>query len=138
MENMSMRDQLTGTTLISDLMDDKDEVKNPVEKNIDKEQMEFSTPIEQVMEPQMPSMVPMQSETRSSSKYPFNLKKNQVEALVAGVAAVIGFSDVVQNKVADIFPQMLGDSGRLSGVGMGVMALLVAVIFYFLKQFAMK
>ena len=131
-----MRDELSGSTLLSDLTEEKKE-----EKNIDKEQMEFSTPIEQVMDtpPLMQPqeiMSPVAQKVMSASQYPFNLKKNQVEALVAGVAAVIGFSDIVQTKVLDMIPQALNDSGKLSGIGMLVMVLVVAVIFYFLKRFA--
>ena len=91
-----MRDELSGSTLLSDLIEEKKE-----EKNIDKEQMEFSTPIEQVMDtppviqPQE-MMAPMAQKAMAPSQYPFNLKKPQIEALVAGVAAVIGFSDIVQ------------------------------------------
>ena len=116
-----MRDELSGSTLLSDLTEEKKE-----EKNIDKEQMEFSTPIEQVMDtpPLMQPqeiMSPVAQKVMSASQYPFNLKKNQVEALVAGVAAVIGFSDIVQTKVLDMIPQALNDSGKLSGIGMLVM-----------------
>lgn len=130
-----MRDELTGTTLLSDLIDETSQ-----EKNVGKQQMEFSTPIEQVMDspdtmqPQRMIQVPSQK----SSGYPMNLNKKQMEALVAGVAAVIGFSEVVQGKILDMIPQALNESGKLSAIGMVVMVLIVAVIFYFLKQFTIN
>ncbi len=126
-----MRDELTGTTLLSDLIDETSQ-----EKNIDKQQMEFSTPIDQVMDVQPQRII--QAPSQKSSGYPMNLNKKQMEALVAGVAAVIGFSDVVQGKILDMIPQALNESGKLSAVGMAVMVLLVAVIFYFLKQFTIN
>lgn len=131
-----MRDELTGTTLLSDLIDETSQ-----EKNVGKQQMEFSTPIEQVMDspdtmqPQRMIQVPSQ---KSSGGYPMNLNKKQMEALVAGVAAVIGFSEIVQGKILDMIPQALNESGKLSAVGMAVMVLVVAVIFYFIKQFTMN
>lgn len=132
MENLSMRDELTGTTLITDLVHEEKEQK----KNIGEEQMEFSTPIEQVLE-NVPSMT-QEPKGPATTAYPFNLKKSQMEALVAGVAGVIGFSDIIQNKLVDIVPQILNDSGKLSGIGMLVMTLVVAIIFYFLKKVAMN
>lgn len=129
-----MRDELDGATLI--------------EKNVDTPQeMEFSTPISDVIDhpvisqaiAQQQESAPAQKVSKGSSKqYPFNLKKDQVEALIAGLAGVIGFSDVIQNKVIDMIPQALNESGKLTLTGLGITALIVAVIFYFLRQFILK
>lgn len=130
-----MRDELDGATLI--------------EKNVDTPQeMEFSTPISDVIDhpvisqaiAQQQESAPAQKVSKGSSKqqYPLNLKKEQVEALIAGLAGVIGFSDVIQNKVIDMIPQALNESGKLTLTGLGITALIVAVIFYFLRQFILK
>ena len=134
-----MRDELSGSTDISSLLDKKEE-----EKNVDtKEEMEFSSPINDVMDtpgalpdimaPQMISSAP-----ERSSGYPFNLKKNQVEAILAGLAGVIGFSEIVQDKISEFIPQAIGESGKLSTTGMAVMLAIIAVIFFFLKRVVMK
>jgi hypothetical protein len=118
------------------------------EKNVEESQetMEFSTPISDILEspvpPQMKSFMapedtPIQKKT-SGPQYPLGLKKDQIEALIAGLAGVIGFSDPVQNKLIDMFPQMLSDSGKLSMFGMAIVLVIVAVIFYFGRRFIMK
>lgn len=129
-----MRDELDGATTI--------------EKNIDTPQeMEFSTPISDVIDHPMMSAggadaismsTPKASPATPKTAYPMNLKKDQVEALVAGLAGVIGFSDVIQNKVIDILPQALNESGKLTLTGSVLTAVIIAVLFYFLRQFLVK
>lgn len=114
-----------------------------IEKNVEPSQeMEFSTPISDVIDtPQMligePSE-PVMKKSSSSSKYPLNLKKDQVEALIAGVAGILGYSDFIQSKLIDTFPQFISDSGKLSATGSAVTVLIIAVIFYFLRKFIMN
>ena len=81
---------------------------------------------------------PPGSKVWRDKRYPLGLKKNQVEALLAGVAAIIGTSDSVQSKIADMVPQFYGESGKLSITGMAILVLVVAIIFYFGKQFVMS
>lgn len=128
-----MKDELDGATLI--------------EKNVDTPQeMEFSTPISDVIDhPVISQTIAQQQESAPQTKkisakqqYPFNLKKEQVEALIAGLAGVIGFSDIVQNKVIDMIPQALNESGKLTLTGLGITAVIIAVVFYFLRQFILK
>lgn len=134
MENMSMRDELDGATIIHE------------EKNVDTPQeMEFSTPISDVIDHPVIAQAmaqqqeaPMKVSKSGKTQYPMNLKKDQVEALIAGLAGVIGFSDIVQNKVIDMIPQALNESGKLTLTGLGLTALIVAVAFYFLRQFLIK
>lgn len=139
-----MRDELEGTT----------ELEQP-DKNVEEPQetMEFSTPISDVLDgPNLKGFssivdavdggsAPV-SETRvkkaSTTQYPLNLKKEQVEALIAGLAGVVGFSDVIQNKLADTFPQTLSESGKLNMTGMAVTLLIIAVIFYFGRRFILN
>lgn len=136
MESYTMKDELDGATLIEP------------EKNVDTPQeMEFSTPISDVIDhpvmsqamAQVQETVPQKvSKVSQKQQYPMNLKKDQVEALIAGLAGLIGFSDIIQTKLIDIVPQALNDSGKLTLTGMAITGLIVAIAFYFLRQFLLK
>lgn len=136
LEQMNMRNELDGTTSIG------------LEKNIDKQQemAEFSSPIQEVLDQPQTHSLPLMSSTENyqtegsavakmGGQYPLGLKRHQVEALLAGVAAVIGTSDTVQGKISEFVPQFYGDSGKVSVTGMVLLVLVVAIIFYFGKQF---
>ncbi len=135
MENYTMTDQMGGATVIEP------------KKNIEEKQMEFSSSIQDVMTAPIDAP-PIQttdstymSETKKSSGasgYPLNLTKSQVESLVAGVAAVIGVSGPIQEKLGDMIPNFFNDLGKLSPTGMAVTVLVVAIIFYFLRQMVVK
>lgn len=132
-----MNDELDGSTTI---------IRE--EKNVDTPQeMEFSTPISDVIDHPVMSQAMAQvqetmpqkvSKVSQKQQYPLNLKKEQIEALIAGAAAVVGFSDIVQNKLIDVVPQALNDSGKLNLTGLAITALIVALVFYFMKQFLLK
>jgi hypothetical protein len=137
MENMAMTDQLSGSTLIEP------------KKNVEKDKMEFSSSIQDVMSapidvPPMPttSEAVYASEPKRTSSastgYPLNMTKEQVESLLAGVAAVIGVSGPVQDKLGDMIPSFFNEMGKLSPTGMAVTVLVVAIVFYFLKQIVTK
>jgi hypothetical protein len=140
METFTMTDQMGGATEIA-----ADEP--PVEKNIVEEKMEFSSSIQDVMSapidtpPQntddfvIPSAKPSQS--ARASPYPLNMTKAQFEALIAGVSGAIAMSPMVQDKLADILPSFFNEMGKISGTGYAVTVLVIAVIFYFAKQFIM-
>ena len=129
-----MRDELEGAT--------------ELEKNPSKEQMaEFSSSIQDVMEKNFSSgggqdqLVVNQSEIprpKWAKKYPLGLSYRQVEALLAGVAGVIGTSEPVQTRLASLMSQFYSESGKISVTGMAVMVIIVAVIFYFAKQIVLK
>lgn len=124
-------------------------------KNIEKEQeMEFSSSIQDVMSAPIdtppissaqeaaammvhPALV-SEKKAPASTGYPLNLSKAQVEALVAGVSAVIGVSGPIQEKLGDIVPNFFNEFGKLSTTGMAITVLVVAVVFYFLRQFVIK
>ena len=129
-----MTNQLSGSTAIEP------------KKNIEEKQMEFSSSIQDVMSApveslaQLPDAMISAAETKLSpkSKYPLGLNKAQFESLIAGLAAVIVVSGPVQDKIYDFMPTFLNESGKLSTQGMGVTLLLVAIVFYFMRQFLIK
>ena len=119
------------------------------ENNPSKEEMaEFSTSIQDVMDKEtnfasggsqgqiMLDQAPIAP--KWAKKYPLGLTYQQVEALLAGVAGVIGTSEAVQLRLANMLPQFYSDSGKISMVGMAVMVLIVAAIFYFGKRVILK
>jgi hypothetical protein len=71
----------------------------------------------------------------SSSKNPFGLTDDQLNAALAGIAAVAAFSKPVQNKLADLIPKFMSDAGDLSATGMLATAFIAAVVFFILHKF---
>ena len=71
----------------------------------------------------------------SSSKNPFGLTDEQLNAAIAGIAAVAAFSKPVQNKLADLIPKFMSDAGDLSATGMLATAFIAAVVFFILHKF---
>ena len=72
----------------------------------------------------------------SSSKNPFGLTDEQLNAAIAGIAAVAAFSKPIQNKLADLIPKFMSDAGDLSATGMLATAFIAAVIFFIIHKFA--
>lgn len=119
--------------------------------------MEFSTPIQEVMggadfEPEetMPVIddglvqrprkegyrtqkdVPQSvAAVAAASKNPLGLTDDQFQAALAGLAAVIAFSKPVQDKIAEVLPQVVGQGM----VSQAFMLALTAVIFMLAKRF---
>jgi hypothetical protein len=71
----------------------------------------------------------------SSSKNPFGLTDEQLNAVIAGLAATVAFSKPVQNKLADLIPKFMSDAGDLSVTGMLATAFFAAVVFYVVTKF---
>jgi len=71
----------------------------------------------------------------SSSKNPFGLTDEQLNAAIAGIAAVAAFSKPIQNKLADLIPKFMSDAGDLSATGMLATAFIAAVVFFILHKF---
>jgi len=112
---------------------------SPFDKNIATPQMD-STPIGAEIDygtPQAGFADPSQYMPQAApapKKGPMNLTPEQIDALVAGVAAVIGFAGPVQEKLHQFVPQATGNSA----IGMALTALIVALIFYFGRRFVNK
>jgi hypothetical protein len=74
-----------------------------------------------------------------AAKYPFDMTEAQVEALLAGVVGVIGFSQTVQDKLAGFVPNFIDvNTGGSSMTGMLASALVIAILFYFSRKFLLK
>jgi hypothetical protein len=67
-----------------------------------------------------------------------NLTDEQMEALLAGAAALLAFSGFAQDKLSTLVPKFLDEAGRRSTMGSLVTALLVAIIFYFGRKFVIR
>ena len=118
----------------------------------------LSTPIEEVldtpmglMQPQVGMQQPEMIDARtvqthparpaapaSSGSNPLNLNDDQLQAAIAGVAAVAAFSKIVQSKLGEVMPTAFEIDGHLSTTGMALTAFIAAVIFYLLKNFVVK
>jgi hypothetical protein len=113
--------------------------------------MEFSTPLQDVMgaefddeiiqdqAPQRESYMRRPEVAKEavkvepvvvSSKNPFGLTDDQMQAGVAGIAAVVAFSPQVQEKVQQFLPQVSG-----TPMGSVLMVLVAAIIFMIIKRF---
>jgi hypothetical protein len=129
------------------------------EKNIPKQQITMdSTPIADIMQdlpdaqdpraqfmmpPQVPMVqqaaMPMQKQQAAgASKHPFGLTDEQYNALIAGVAAVIAFSQPVQTKLSTTIPQFLTEAGSRSTTGLIATGLIAAIVFYLAQRFLNK
>lgn len=116
----------------------------PQEKKVEEEQMmEFSSSVSDLVPPPQDAYVnpvnqrvsglslpnePPSSQSRKTQN-PFNLTDEQMNALIAGVVAVIVFSTTVQTKLAGIVPNFSGMNGNIANVLVG------AVLFYFAHRF---
>jgi hypothetical protein len=118
----------------------------------------LSTPIEEVldtpmglMQPQVGMQQPEMIDARtvqahparpaaaaSSGSNPLNLNDDQLQAAIAGVAAVAAFSKIVQSKIGELMPTAFEMDGHLSTTGMALTAFIAALIFYLLKNFVVK
>ena len=125
-----------------------------VEKNISEQQSEMdSTPIEDVLPQTAPmAAAPAASMQNTEQQYIsaqpiaqpmgnkmgsrfMNLTQEQMEALVAGVSAMAVMYKPVQEKIMNMIPQA-GDGDVLSTVGLVIMGLIAAIMFYFGRRFA--
>jgi hypothetical protein len=132
-----------------------DPVTKPPEKNIVKQQMD-STPIADVMGPadammmdQAPMMhqQPMMAQApaapagaqkaAAATKNPMGMTDEQYQALIAGVCAILAFSNPVQEKLLSAVPQFMVDGTR-STSGLIATGLIAAIVFYFAQRMLMK
>jgi len=135
--------------------------KISIEKNMNNIEMD-STPLSELMsgpevydanpisqdprmihmaQPQQPKSIEtsFKPKPKASSKtqYPFNLNEEQMDALIAGVSAIVAFSVSVQEKLANILPTAFDEAGTRTSVGIIVTGIIAAIAYYIIKKFAM-
>jgi hypothetical protein len=125
------------STPISDIMPGED-MLGPVGGGPDPRFMMAQQPMFSQQQMPMPQGYQQQQKPTVESKNPMNLTDDQVEALLAGVVALIAFSGFAQDKLSTMIPKFLNEAGKQSTVGMLVTALLAAVLFYFGRRFVIK
>ena len=150
METMDFSSNLNYSPMVDGAPQQKPEGKIPeglniAENKVDESQQmaDFSTPIEELVHPgpgQMvqdavmgpsTSVLPKQEQGQRSN--PLNLTDEQYTALIAGASASLAFSRFVQDKLIEMIPTMVKDND-LTTTGLLIMALVTALIFYFLKK----
>ena len=130
--------------------------KKTPEKNIVKQHITMdSSPISDVMDggemmqdprmqsmpmmmPQAPMVTTSTATAEKKTNNPFNLTDQQMQAIIAGVCAIIAFSKPVQDKMASTIPQFLAESGSRSNIGLLLTGLIASLIFYFAQKFLNK
>ena len=137
--------------------------QNDSEKNIDNIEMD-STPLSELMNENevmdnmqtlqnprmmMPPPPPLQQQQqqvaskpekaykkpKQETQYPFNLTDEQMDSLIAGVAAIVAFSATAQDKLANFVPSSFDETGQRTTMGILFTALIAAVTYYIVKRF---
>ena len=136
-KNKSKSKEMDSTPL-SDVMMSGEDFLPPAGGNPDPRFMMGPNPA--YVQQQMPTPVGYQQPQKPvvQSKNPMNLTDDQMEALLAGAAALLAFSGFAQGKLSTIVPKFLDETGKQSTIGMLVTALLAAIIFYFGRKFVVR
>lgn len=143
-EKNSGKSKAMDSTPLSDLMMPGEDYLGPTGGGADPRYMMAPQPsYVQQQAPTPPGYAPQTAQKPKSSggtasKNPMNLTDEQMEALLAGVVALLGFSGFAQEKLATLVPKFLDEAGKRSTVGSLVTALLVAVLFYFGRKFVIR
>ena len=147
LDNMDLSNDLEGSTPIA--------AEKETEKNVNKTIKMDSTPINDIMsgpadwdaQSQMgaPSVAPQQfvaptlqqapQQAPPPKQNPMNLTDEQMTALIAGVAAALASSKMVQEKLGSMIPQVGSDPQGM--LALAVTGLVAAIIFYFGRRFMM-
>ena len=147
LENMDLSNDLEGSTPLAP--------ENEIEKNVNKTIKMDSTPINDIMsgpadwdtQSQMgaPPTAPQQfmaptlqqapQQAPPPKQNPLNLTDEQMTALIAGVAAALASSKMVQEKLGSMIPQVGSDPQGM--IALAVTGLVAALIFYFGKRVVM-
>ena len=95
-------------------------------------------PQQQMMVPQQQAQQQAQQQLPAKSANPGNLTDEQMQALFAGLCAVIAFSGPVQDKLSTFIPQFVTDAGNRSTIGIAATGAVAALVFYFGKRVVLK
>ena len=140
-EKNSGKSKAMDSTPLSDLMMPGEDYLGPAGGGADPRYMMAPQPSyvqQQMPTPQGYAQTQKPQKPATSSKNPMNLTDEQMEALLAGAAALLAFSGFAQDKLSTLVPKFLDEAGRRSSVGSIVTALLVAIIFYFGRKFVIR
>lgn len=96
---------------------------------------QYASPMIQAQAAKMQMQMPTQA---MPNKNPMNLTDEQMEALFVGVVAMIAFSKPVQEKLASVIPQFIGDDGARSTAGLAITGATAAAIYFFGRRFVMR
>lgn len=141
-EKNSGKSKAMDSTPLSDLMMPGDDYIGPAGGSADPRYMMAPQP--SYVQQQMPTppgyaaTAQKPAKPATSSKNPMNLTDEQMEALLAGAAALLAFSGFAQDKLSTLVPKFLDEAGRRSTMGSLATALLVAIIFYFGRKFVIR
>ena len=124
------------STPLSDIMSPGEDYLGPAGGGADPRYMMAPQP--SYVQQQMPQPQGQQQKPAAQSKNPMNLTDEQVEALLAGVVALVVSSGFTQGKLSTMVPKFLDEAGRQSTIGMLITALLAAILFYFGRRFVVK
>ena len=81
---------------------------------------------------------PQQEDNKSILAKGMNLSDEQFEALIAGVIAVLVFSQPFQEKMASMVPQFITPDRTRSATGLVLTGLAAALIFFFSRRYLLK
>ncbi len=87
------------------------------------------------MQQQQLAPPPQQQQQYQKKQGGSNLTDEQIQALLAGLCAMIAFSGPVQERMAGAVPQFVTQSGDRTTVGLVATGLVAAILFYFGKRF---
>ena len=125
------------STPISDIMPGED-ILGPAGGGPDPRFMMAQQPAFVQQQYPIPQGYQQQPKQTVASKNPMNLTDEQMEALLAGVVALLAFSGFAQDKLTSMIPKFIDEAGKRSTIGTILTALLAAVIFYFGRRFVIK
>ena len=130
-KNVPLNKETMDSTPIADIMMEPMHSQDPRMAEVP----QFAPPQVQAQAAQMQMQMPAQA---MPSKNPMNLTDEQMEALFVGVVAMIAFSKPIQEKLASIIPQFIGDDGARSSAGLAITGAVAAAIYFFGRRFVMR
>ncbi len=126
------------STPISDIMSGNDMMEQQDPRMFQQYPQQAQVQMQQMMPQQQAPAAAGAGLPQAKSANPGNLTDEQMQALFAGVCAVIAFSGPVQDKLSTFVPQFVTDSGHRSTAGIAVTGLIAAIVFYFGKRVVLK
>jgi cell division septation protein DedD len=135
-KNMSENKQTMDSTPISDIMGQPEQPLEPPMMAVDPRMVQAQAQAPMMALQQQPqTSTHTEKEKKTSSKNPFDLTDDQMQALLVAACTAVAISKPVQEKLATTVPRFLNDSGARTMVGLGSTGLVAAVVFYFVRRY---